>query len=83
MPENKGDPDNLLHFSVDPEGAIAAGAVIVALLFAVAMVFQWVPINGYTCGIVACSGAGAAIAKLVQARRRPNGSVTKHPRNHR
>jgi hypothetical protein len=88
MPDNKSDPDNLLHFklrvkserigrkqrtniSVDPEDLIAAGAVIVALIFAVAMVSQWVPINGYTAGIVACSGAGAAIAKFVRSRR-PN-----------
>jgi hypothetical protein len=100
MSDNKGDPDNLLHFklgvksdkvgrrqrgniSVDPEDVIAAGAVIVALIFAVAMVFQWVTINVYTTGIVACAGAAAVIAKLVQARRRRNGSVTKHPRNHR
>ncbi len=99
MPDTKGDPDNLLHFklgfkpeksgrkhqtkiSVDPEDVIAAGAVFVALIVAVAMVSQWVPINGYTVGIVACSGAGAVIAKLVRARR-PNGSVTKHPRNRR
>jgi hypothetical protein len=99
MPDNKGDPDNLLHFklgvksetsgpksqtniSVDPEDAVAAGALIVALIFAVAMVSQWVPINGYTAGIVACSGAVAVIARLVRARR-PTGSLTKHPRNHR
>jgi hypothetical protein len=97
MPDNKGDPDNLLHFklgvkseksgrkhqtnlTVDPEDVIAAGAVIVALVVAVAMVSQWVPINGYTAG--ACSGAGAVIAKLVRARR-PNRSLTKHPRDHR
>src|SRR5712672_607029 len=69
------------NISVDPEEVIAAGAVIVALIFAVAMVSQWVPVNGYTAGIVACSGAGAVIAKLVRARR-PKGSLTKHPRNH-
>jgi hypothetical protein len=99
MPDNKSDPDNLLHFklavksetigrkqrtniSVDPEDLIAASAVIVGLIFAVAMVSQWVPINGFTAGIVACSGAGAVIAKLVRSRR-PNRSVTKHPLNHR
>jgi hypothetical protein len=97
MPDDKGEPDNLLHFKLgtksersgrkhqtsigfDPD-AVAAGAVIVALVFAVAMVSQWVPINGYTAGIVACSGAVAVIAKLVRARR-PAGSPTKHPRNH-
>jgi hypothetical protein len=99
MPDDKGDPDNLLHFklgiksekgghkhqaniSFDPEDAVAAGAVIVALVFAVAMVSQWVPVNGYMAGIVACSGAVAVIAKLARARR-PTGSLTKHPRNHR
>jgi hypothetical protein len=55
--------------SFDPEDAVAAGAVIVALIFAVAMVSQWLPINGYTAGMVACSGAVAVIAKLVRARR--------------
>jgi len=70
------------NIGADPEDLIVPGAVIVALIFAVAMVYQWVPINGYTAGIVACSVAGAVIAKLVRARR-ASGSVTKHPRNHR
>ena len=61
---------------------IVPGAIIVALISAVAMVNQWVPINGYTLGIVASSGAAAVIAKLLRAKR-PNGSVTKYPHHHR
>ena|ERR1700722_14866006 len=70
------------NVGTDPEDLIVPGAIIVALIFAVAMVYQWVPINLYTAGIVACSVAGAVIAKLVRARR-SNGSVTKHPRSDR
>jgi hypothetical protein len=70
------------NIGVDPEDLVAAGAVIVALIFAVAIAYQWVPVNAYTVGFVACSGAGAVIAKLVRARR-SNGSVTKYPPNHR
>ena len=97
MPDARGDPDNLLPFKrtakseksgrkqqtnvgAHSEDLIVPGAIIVALLFAVAMVYQWVPINGYTLGIVACSGAGAVAGRLLRARR-PNGSVTKYPRN--
>jgi hypothetical protein len=67
---------------VDPEDLITAGAAIVALVLAVAMASQWVPINVYTVGIVACSGAGFVIAKLIRAKR-PSGPVTKHRRNGR
>ncbi len=67
---------------VDPEDLIAAGAAILALALAVAMVSQWVPINVYTVGIVVCSGAGFGVARLIRARR-PGGPVTKHPRNGR
>jgi Flp pilus assembly protein TadB len=67
---------------VDPEDLITAGAAIVALVLAVAMASQWVPINVYTVGIVACCGAGFVIAKLIRAKR-PSGPVTKHRRNGR
>ena len=69
-------------FKVDPVDAIASGSVIVGLLFAVAMVSQWLPINAYTVGIVACSGAGFVIAKRMKARR-PRDSGIKFPRNGR
>lgn len=65
---------------VNPEDVIASGAVIVALIIAVAMVSQWLPINVYTVGTVACSGAGAAIAKIIKARR-STASEIRYPRN--
>ena len=67
---------------VDPEDLITAGAAILALVLAVAMASQWVPINVYTVGIVACCGAGFVIAKLIRARR-SRGPVTRHRRNGR
>jgi hypothetical protein len=57
------------ELKIDPEDVIAAGAVIVALIFAVAMVFGSVPINKYTVGIVGFSGAGAIVAGIVKARK--------------
>jgi hypothetical protein len=65
---------------VDPEDLITAGAAILALVLAVAMVSQWVPINVYTVGIVVCAGAGFMIAKLIRARR-SSAPVRKPPRN--
>ena len=65
---------------VDPADVIASGAVIVALLCLVAMVSQSLPINAYTVGIVACSGAAFVVAKLVRARR-PKASGIRFPRN--
>ena len=54
---------------VDPEDIIAVGGVLIALIIAVAMVFGAVPINKYTASIVVFSGAGAAIAGIVKARK--------------
>lgn len=68
--------------NVDPVDIVAAGAVIGALVLAVAMVSGWVPIDDYTIGLVACAVAGAIVAKLVKARRRPKAPVTKLPRRH-
>jgi hypothetical protein len=65
---------------VDPADVIASGAVIVTLIFLVAMVSQWLPVNAYTVGIVACSGAGFVIAKLIRATR-PKASGIRFPRN--
>ena len=67
---------------VDPEDLVTAGAAILALVLAVAMVSQWVPINVYTVGIVACSAAGFVVARLIRTRR-SSGPVTKPPRNGR
>jgi hypothetical protein len=65
--------------NVDPVDLIAAGAVVVALALAVALVSGWIPIDDYTIGLVACAVAGAAVAKLVKAKRRPKAPVTKLP----
>jgi hypothetical protein len=78
----KSGPKSQTRIGVDPEDLIAAGAAILALVLAVAMVSQWVPINVFTVGIMACSAAGFVILKLMRARR-PSGPVTKHRRNGR
>jgi hypothetical protein len=54
---------------IDPVDIIASGTIIFALILAVAMISQWLPINAYTGGIVACSIVGFVIAKLIKARR--------------
>jgi hypothetical protein len=68
------------NLRVDPVDLIASGAIMVALVFAVAMVSQWLPVNAYTAGIVACSGAGFVIARLIKARR-PRDSEIRFPHN--
>ena len=78
----KSGPGRQATIGVDPEDLIAAGAAILALVLAVAMVSQWVPVNVFTVGIMACSAAGFVILKLIRARR-PSGPVKKHPRNGR
>jgi hypothetical protein len=67
---------------VDPVDVIASGAIIFALMLAVAMVSQWLPINVYAVGIVVCCGGGFVIARLVKARR-PRDSGIRFPRNGR
>jgi hypothetical protein len=63
----------------DPQDMIAGLAVMAALIFAVATVSGWIPLDRYTIGIVAGCAALAAAAKLVKARR----SVTGLPRQRR
>ncbi len=97
MPDDRDEPDNLIQFrplakpkkngrqpslGADPADLVAAAAAILALVLAVAMVSQWVPINLYTLGIVVCAAAGFVVARLIRARR-SSGPVTKHPRNGR
>ncbi len=55
--------------TIATEDIIAIGAVIVAVIMALAMVFGRVPINKYTVGLAGFSGAGAVIAKIVKARK--------------
>ena len=62
-----------------PEDLVASGAVVVALVFAVAIVSGWFPFGLYSISVVACLAALAAGAKLVKARRSKT-SVTNLPR---
>lgn len=64
-------------FTVDTEDIIAIFAGLVALLFAVAMIVGWAPINAATVGIATCSGAGTVIAEIVKARRKGKSSAAK------
>jgi hypothetical protein len=52
------------------EDIIAFCAGIVAILFAIAMVFGKVPVNKLTISVLCFSGAGAAIAQIVKAKRK-------------
>ena len=65
-----------------PEDLITGGAVIIALILAVAMVSGWVPLDRYILGILACLAALAAAARLIRARR-SKAAVTGFPRQRR
>jgi hypothetical protein len=65
-----------------PEDLITGGAVIIALILAVAMVSGWVPIDRYMVGTMACLAALAAAARLIRARR-SKAPVTGFPRQRR
>jgi hypothetical protein len=52
-----------------PEYLITSGAVITALILAVAMVSGWVPLDRYSVGLLACLAALAAAARLIRAKR--------------
>ncbi|MCX5720836.1 MAG: hypothetical protein NT179_02235 [Nitrospirae bacterium] len=54
----------------DTEDIIAGAAASVAILFTLAMIAGKLPVNELTIGVVAFSGAGAAIAKIIKMRRR-------------
>jgi hypothetical protein len=66
----------------DPQDIIASGAVVAALVFAVAMVSGWIPFGLYTIGIVAFCVALAVGAKLLKARR-SKASASNFPRQPR
>lgn len=56
--------------TIDTEDIIAIVTGLVAILFAVAMIAGWAPINAATIGIATCSGAGTVIAEIIKARRK-------------
>jgi hypothetical protein len=66
--------------TIDTEDIIAIGAVIVALIFAVAMVVGWIPINETTIGVASCSGAGAVIARIVKAKKKKSTHKEPNPK---
>lgn len=65
-----------------PEDLVTGGAVIIALILAVAMVSGWVPLDRYMVGILACLAALAAAARLIRTRR-SKAPVTGFPRQRR
>lgn len=56
--------------SVGTEDIIAIFAGVVAIIFALGMVFGSVPVNELTVGVLTFSGVGAAIAEIIAARKR-------------
>jgi hypothetical protein len=80
-PQRTGrEPPNSLQ--PDPEDMVASGAVVLALVVAVAIVSGWLPVDRYAFGIVAGLAALAVAAKLIKARR-SKASVTNLPRQPR
>ena len=65
----KGDRKGKTILQIDPEDIVAAGAVLIAVMLAAAMIFGAVPINKYTTAIITLSGGGAVVAGIVKARR--------------
>jgi hypothetical protein len=55
--------------NVAPEDLITSGAVIMALILALAMGSRWVPIDRYTVGIMACLAVLAVAARMIRTRR--------------
>jgi len=64
------------YVRVEVEDIIAIVAGLIAFMFAVAMIFGAVPINGLTAGILGFSGCGGIVAHIVGARR---GKETRSP----
>jgi hypothetical protein len=66
----KDGPKSKTKVTIDTEDIIAIVTGLVAILFAVAMIAGWAPINAATIGIATCSGAGTVIAEIIKARRK-------------
>jgi hypothetical protein len=64
----KDGPKSKTKVTIDTEDIIAIVTGLVAILFAVAMIVGWAPINAATIGIATCSGAGTVIAEIIKAR---------------
>ena len=66
----KDGPKTQTDVTADTEDIIAIFMGIVAVLFAVAMVAGWIPINSATIGVATCSGAGSVLAEIIKVRRK-------------
>jgi hypothetical protein len=56
------------RITINPEDTIALFAGLIALLFGVSMIAGWIPINGWTVGVITLSGVTPGLAKIVSAR---------------
>jgi|SRR5208337_779683 len=52
----------------DSDDIIAFFAGLIALLFGISMIVGWVPINGWTIGVITLSGVTPGLAKIAMAR---------------
>ncbi len=66
----KDGPKTQTDLTINAEDIIAIFTGIVALIFAVAMVAGWVPINSATIGLATCSAAGSVLAEIIKAQRK-------------
>ena len=71
MDERKNDgSEKKIRFKLDVEDIIAIFAGIIAVIFALGMVFEKIPVNELTVGVLTFTGVGAAIAEIIAARKR-------------
>ena len=68
--EGEGGAKKHTKVSIGTEDVIALFAGIVAVIIALGMVFGVIPVNELTIGVLTFSGAGAAIAKIISARKK-------------
>jgi hypothetical protein len=54
--------------TIDTEDIIVFFAGLIALSFSVSMIVGWVPINGWTIGVIGLSGVSPGVAKIIKAR---------------
>jgi hypothetical protein len=66
----KDGPKTQTHVTIDTEDIIAIFTGVVALIFAIAMVAGWVPINSATIGVATCSAAGSVLAEIIKVQRK-------------
>jgi hypothetical protein len=57
---------NMIPHGGRPDDLIVMGASVVVLLLTVCMTANWLPVNGFTVGMIGLVGAGGAIAKIVK-----------------